>query len=156
VVRSSTNILVRIQAVWKYNCGSYSVEWVDIRLTPPPSEPAVTALCHCIDCQKWSGGAYTSNVVVPHTAFKVASSNKPKEYDAMGNSGKINKHFFCGTCGSALYTELEVMPEMTCVKAGTLDGGAADFGKVGVEFYTKDRVSFAPACEGAKQEPVFG
>lgn len=121
-----------------------------------PGEPAVTALCHCIDCQKWSGGAYTSNVVVPRTAFSVTSPSKPKDYDATGNSGKINKHFFCGTCGSALYTELELLPEMTCIKAGTLDGGAADFGKVGVEFYTKDRVSFATACEGAKQEPVFG
>jgi len=119
-------------------------------------EPAVTALCHCTDCQKWTGGAYTSNVVVPRTSFKVTSSTKPKEYDAIGNSGKVNKHFFCGTCGSGLYTELEVMPEMTCVKAGGLDGGKADIGVPGVEFYTKDRVSFAPACEGAKQEPVFG
>jgi hypothetical protein len=135
---------------------AYPVDWIKFPLTSLPGEPAVTALCHCTDCQKWSGGAYTSNVVVPRTAFKVTSSTKPKEYDATGDSGKINKHFFCGTCGSALYTELEVMPEMTCVKAGTLDGGAADFGKVGVEFYTKDRVSFASSCEGAKQEPVFG
>jgi hypothetical protein len=53
-------------------------------------EPAVTALCHCTDCQKWTGGAYTSNVVVPRTAFKVTSGT-PKTYDAVGNSGKINK-----------------------------------------------------------------
>lgn len=38
----------------------------------------------------------------------------------------------------------------------TLDGGAADFGQVGVEFYTKDRVSFSKEVSGAKQEPVFG
>ena len=48
------------------------------------------------------------------------------------------------------------MPDMTCVKAGGLDAGAADFGKVGVEFYTKDRVSFAHEVAGAKQEKVFG
>ena len=45
---------------------------------------------------------------------------------------------------------------MTCIKAGGLDGGAADIGKVGVEFYTKDRVSFSKEVEGAKQEKVFG
>jgi len=49
------------------------------------------------------------------------------------------------------------MPTATCVKAGGLDGGAASLGgKVGVEFYVKDRVSYLPACEGAKQEQVFG
>ncbi|GJN66213.1 hypothetical protein VFPFJ_01708 [Purpureocillium lilacinum] len=119
-------------------------------------EPAVTALCHCVDCQKWTGGAFTSNAVVPRTAFSLTKGT-PKTWDVRGDSGKINKHFFCGDCGSSLYTELEVMPTATCVKAGGLDGGAASLGgKVGVEFYVKDRVSYLPACEGAKQEQVFG
>merc|ERR1712137_980903 len=128
-------------------CGAVEYEYT--------GEPAVTALCQCTDCQKWSGGAYTSNVVVPRTNMKVVKGNTPvvgalKTYDAVGNSGKVNKHFFCGTCGSSLYTELEVMPEMGCIKAGGLDGGKADLGNVGVEFYTKDRVSFSKAIEGAK------
>ena len=55
-------------------------------------EPAVTALCHCVDCQKWSGAAYTSNVVVPRTNFKV-TKGKAKDYDIKGASGKINKHW---------------------------------------------------------------
>lgn len=84
-----------------------------------------------------SGAAYTSNVVVPRTSFHITSGT-PKSWDATGDSGKINKHFFCSNCGSSLYTELEVMPEMTCVKSGGLDGGADDH-DVGVEFYTKDR-----------------
>ncbi|THV74825.1 hypothetical protein D6D27_09386, partial [Aureobasidium pullulans] len=52
-------------------------------------EPAVTALCYCTDCQKWTGAAYTSNVVVPRTSFKVTKGS-PKDYDAKGDSGKIN------------------------------------------------------------------
>lgn len=49
------------------------------------------------------------------------------------------------------------MPDVYCVKAGTLDGGAASLGdKIGVEFYTKDRVGYLGGVEGAKQEPVFG
>jgi hypothetical protein len=43
------------------------------------------------------------------------------------------------------------MPDVTCVKAGGLDGGATALGgKVGVEFYTKDRLPFVAAVEGAK------
>lgn len=49
------------------------------------------------------------------------------------------------------------MPDVYCVKAGALDGGAASLGdKIGVEFYTKDRVSYLAACPGAKQEAAFG
>ncbi|OAA48515.1 DUF636 domain-containing protein [Metarhizium rileyi] len=119
-------------------------------------EPAVTALCHCTDCQKWTGGAFTSNAVVPCGSFKITKGT-PKTWDVKGASGKINKHFFCANCGSSLYTELEVMPGMTCIKAGALDGGAASLeSKIGVEFYTKDRVGYIGSCEGAKQEPAFG
>ncbi|CRK25666.1 hypothetical protein BN1723_013652, partial [Verticillium longisporum] len=87
-------------------------------------EALAKALCHCIDCQKWTGGAFTSNAVVPRTAFSVTKGT-PRTWDAVAASGKINKHFFCGDCGSSLYTELEVLPDVTCVKAGGLDGGAA-------------------------------
>ena len=49
------------------------------------------------------------------------------------------------------------MPDVTCVKAGGLDGGAAGLGgRIGVEFYTRDRVGYLQGCEGAKQEREFG
>ncbi|KAF7714222.1 Uncharacterized protein PECH_002231 [Penicillium ucsense] len=129
-------------------CGSvaYSAE----------ADQYLSALCHCTDCQKWTGGAFTSNAVVPRSSFKVTKGT-PSSYDAIGNSGKINKHFFCSKCGSSLYTELEVMPDNTIIKAGTLDGGAANLnGKVDVEFYVKDRPSYLGAVAGAKQEQAFG
>jgi hypothetical protein len=135
----------------------------------PPSYPTHTYTG--TDCQKWTGAAYTSNVVVPRTNFSVTKGS-PKDYDAVGASGKINKHWvgppflpfpihtsiddcqFCGTCGSSLYTELEVMPDMTCVKSGSLDGGAADH-PIAVEFYNKDRLSYTKPIEGADQKPEF-
>lgn len=49
------------------------------------------------------------------------------------------------------------MPDNTCIKAGTLDGGEANLrGKIDIEFYVKDRPSYLAAVEGAKQEPAFG
>ncbi|CAG7918389.1 unnamed protein product [Penicillium olsonii] len=116
----------------------------------------LAALCHCTDCQKWTGGAFTSNAVVPRSSFKVTKGT-PSAYDAVGASGKVNKHFFCPTCGSSLYTELEIMPDNTVVKAGGLDGGEANLrGKIDIEFYVKDRPSYLAPVEGAKQEPMFG
>ncbi|KAE8381267.1 Mss4-like protein [Aspergillus bertholletiae] len=120
------------------------------------SEPLVTALCHCVDCQKWTGGAFTSNVIVPRESFKV-TKGEPSFYDITGASGKNNRHFFCGRCGSSLFTELDLMADKTVIKAGTLDGGEANLrNKVDVEFYTKDRASYLCAVQGAKQEPLLG
>ncbi|KZF22344.1 hypothetical protein L228DRAFT_239324 [Xylona heveae TC161] len=116
-------------------------------------ENYISALCHCTDCQKWTGGAFTSNAVVPRAGFKVTTAS----YDTTGASGKVNKHFFCPTCGSGLFTELEIMPEMTCIKAGSLDNGEASLGgKIEIEFYVKDRPHYLRALDGAKQEPAFG
>ena len=151
------------------------------------SEPMVTALCHCTDCQKWSGSAYTSNVVVPRKDFKVIKGS-PKDYNIKGDSGKMNDHWFCGgtlclnsyhapeqefthtlkrmylfandsirptDCGSSLYTELEVMPDAVCIKAGGIDDKEVrDFKKTSVEFYCKDRMGYSKAVEGAEQKPV--
>lgn len=80
----------------------------------------------------------------------------PKTYDVTGNSGKINKHYFCSNCGSSLYTELEVMPDSTVIKAGGLDNGGAKLnGKIDLELYVKDRVPYIPAAEGAAQQQTM-
>ncbi|PHH62684.1 hypothetical protein CDD81_6830 [Ophiocordyceps australis] len=129
-------------------CGKIALEFT--------GEPQVVALCHCLDCQKWTGSAFTPNLIIPRKALKLVKGT-PKAWDATGASGKINKHLFCGDCGSGLWSELEVMPDSLCLKAGCLDGGAASMGgKIGVEFYTKDRVTYLAGIEGAKQVEAFG
>lgn len=90
---------------------------------------------------------------MPRTAFKVTKGSA-KSYDAVGKSGKVNKHWFCDNCGSGLYTELEIMPDVTCVKSGSLDGGANNH-DIAVEFYTKDRLAYTKAVPNADQKPEF-
>ncbi|KFA68580.1 hypothetical protein S40285_06668 [Stachybotrys chlorohalonatus IBT 40285] len=120
------------------------------------SKPLVTALCHCTDCQKWTGSAFSSNAVVPQDSFKVTKGT-PKHFDVTGASGKNNRHFFCSTCGSSLYTVLEVMEGTVCIKGGGLNGGQASLGdKIETEFYCKDRVGYLGGVEGSKQESHFG
>ena len=48
------------------------------------------------------------------------------------------------------------MPDVVCIKAGGIDDkGVRDFEKTGVEFYTKDRMGYCAAVEGAEQKRVF-
>lgn len=58
-------------------------------------------------------------------------------------------------CGSSLYTNLDLMPDATCIKSGSIDDKAIREGKIGVEFYTKDRVAYCQGVEGADQKEVF-
>ncbi|PMD49080.1 hypothetical protein L207DRAFT_560581 [Hyaloscypha variabilis F] len=107
-------------------CGAVKYEFT--------GSPAAKALCHCTDCQKWSGSAYTSNVAVPRSVFTLLSGKETlKTWDTIGDSGKI-------------------MPEMMFIKGGGLDGGKADLGNVDVELYVKNRVGFLGKLEGAKQD----
>lgn len=88
----------------------------------------------------------------PLPSFPPFPSSKPNSL--------ISKTFFSffphQDCGSSLYTALDVLPDVYCVKSGGLDDAEARDFKVGVEFYTKDRVGYSAEVEGAKQEKVFG
>lgn len=46
------------------------------------------------------------------------------------------------------------MPDVTCVKSGGLDGGAANHA-IAVEFYNKDRLGYTKPVEGADQKSEF-
>lgn len=46
----------------------------------------------CRDCQKWSGSAFSSNIVIPRMIFKVTKGN-PKCWVTSGDSGRSKKNF---------------------------------------------------------------
>lgn len=72
-----------------------------LRLTPFAGAPAMAAICHCTDCQKWAGSGNSTNVVVTKDAFKI-TKGEPKSYNMKGGSGQDYPHFFCG--GAYLFT----------------------------------------------------
>lgn len=47
------------------------------------------------------------------------------------------------------------MPDAVCVKSGGIDDADIRGMKVAVEFYTKDRMGYSAAVEGADQKSVF-
>ena len=83
------------------------------------AEPAMTAFCHCRNCQKAGGGGYSVNVVVPTSSLTVEGA--PKSYEALGASGLPVTRRFCPDCGSALFTEATAFAGVTFVKGGSLN-----------------------------------
>jgi len=82
-------------------------------------DPLSVAVCHCADCQKQSGSAFSVNVLVLAEGFLVQGTMLGC-YAKAGGSGLPVKRYFCTGCGSALYSEITTMPGVLAVKAGTL------------------------------------
>jgi hypothetical protein len=76
--------------------------------------------CHCRNCQKASGAQGTVNAVLKSADFEI-TKGAPKRYTAVADSGRTLHRYFCGDCGSALYSQRESTPEMVVVRAGTID-----------------------------------
>jgi hypothetical protein len=83
------------------------------------ADPVLTGVCHCRNCQKQSGAAFSTNLAIPVASFTLHGATKV--YHNTGGSGRSVLVHFCGDCGSPLYTEAEAMPGVVIVKAGTLD-----------------------------------
>lgn len=85
--------------------------------------PVMTAICHCKNCQKQAGTAFSVIVAVPKGTLSI--SGPLKTYNETGSSGKPVHRNFCPDCGSPITTDVEAMPNLVFIKAGTLDDTSA-------------------------------
>lgn len=83
-------------------------------------EPAAQMVCHCSHCQKQAGSAFSTIVGVPEGQVTVTQGTAASYMDH-GESGKTVERQFCATCGSPLFSRVEVAPGMVWIKAGTFD-----------------------------------
>jgi hypothetical protein len=66
------------------------------------ARPIAMFNCHCRDCQRTTGGAFTPVVYVPAKAFKITKGS-PKYYSTPSEMVGHNKRGFCPDCGSRLF-----------------------------------------------------
>ena len=83
-------------------------------------DPAKVLICHCVDCQTLSGGAFRTVVRAPTNAFKILSG-EPKRYVKLADSGNRLVQAFCGDCGSPIYgSHDDNNPPFYGIRVGTL------------------------------------
>ena len=83
------------------------------------ADPAFVGVCHCADCQRFTGSAFSTVIAVPAAALKV--SGVLKTFSKPGDSGKLIHRRFCPECGSGILDEAEVLAGVAMVNAGSLD-----------------------------------
>lgn len=82
--------------------------------------PAVTGVCHCKNCQRQAGSAFSTLAGVPAAEFHVSGTLSVYE-DRDTDSGNPVQRCFCGRCGSPIYSALGAQPDTLFLKTGTLD-----------------------------------
>lgn len=81
--------------------------------------PKFVSLCHCRDCQKFTGSAFAAVIAWPKAA--VAITGTMKGFAKRGDSGKTIERFFCPDCGTSIMDEAEIVSGLVMIFAGTLD-----------------------------------
>lgn len=77
------------------HCGSITYE--------AEIDPETVGICHCTDCQTFSGSAFRVGVVARDGTFRLLTGT-PREYVKTAESGGKRAQGFCTECGTAIYS----------------------------------------------------
>ena len=86
-------------------------------------DPLLSCICHCRNCQRYTGSAFEAVVAFPSNSVNLRG--ELKTYNDTGDSGQQVRRQFCPNCGSGVVTEVDILPGVSIVLAGTLDDPAA-------------------------------
>ena len=84
------------------------------------AEPIVMFHCHCRDCQRASGGPFTSFVIVPAEAFRF-SQGSLRFHDSPSHRGGKTHRGFCADCGSPILAKTDANPDIVAIRTASLD-----------------------------------
>jgi hypothetical protein len=86
-----------------------------------PFKPLATVVCHCRNCQRQAGSAFSLVAVFPRDLLEL--EGELRVYEDRGTSGQKVFRQFCENCGSPVLTDTERAREqgLIFVKAGTFD-----------------------------------
>lgn len=68
-------------------------------------DPVRVSVCHCLDCQKRTGSAFSAQARWP--AAQVAVEGASKIWSHLADSGNEVVHHFCPDCGSTVHYRIE-------------------------------------------------
>jgi hypothetical protein len=91
-------------------------------LTAPP---LIVHACHCLDCQRITGGAFVINAWIESRHVEGDRSGLAS-HTLKAGSGSKHQLFFCPRCGTYLWSRYGIVPsDCLFVRVGTLDTPSA-------------------------------
>ncbi len=115
------------------------------------AEPALVAVCHCANCQKNTGSAFSLNLALPTESVIITGDSLATYEDRGGASGNPFYRRFCSRCGSPISGSGNAYSGLTFIKAGTLDDPS--WVKPDVHMWCSDKQPWFAIEEGVAQKP---
>lgn len=84
-----------------------------------PEKPFYAGLCHCKDCQRYTGTAFASSLMVPKDGMIL--KGELKFYGKDTERGTVMERGFCPQCGSNVLCRSDAWDDQYVLSAGTLD-----------------------------------
>lgn len=79
-------------------------------------EPVRVSVCHCLDCKRRSGSAFSNNARFPED--KVSFEGRSKDYVRISDAGSRVTYSFCPECGTTVHYRIDVQPGLIAVPVG--------------------------------------
>ena len=82
-------------------------------------DPAQVIVCHCTDCQVFTGSAFRVVARVPKEKLEFRGG-KPKQYIKTAESGAKRVQAFCPECGTPIYATSVEDPQVYGLRVGAI------------------------------------
>lgn len=79
-------------------------------------EPVRISICHCLACQRRTGGPFSEQARFPRANVTVAGSST--RYVRRGHEGTCATFHFCPQCGVTVYYEADPFPDYVTIPVG--------------------------------------
>jgi hypothetical protein len=116
---------------------------VRYRLT---SDPLFVHCCHCLNCQRQTGGAFVVNLLIEADRMELVAG-APQPVEVPRDDGSTQRIYRCPACQIAVFSEYGG-PALRFVRGGTLDDPASV--TPDVHIYTRSKVGWLELPDAAR------
>jgi hypothetical protein len=82
--------------------------------------PLMAYNCHCTNCQKVSGGAFSTALTILESGFAIVAGD-PRTVEWTSDAGNARYGVFCANCGTRIANGQRPAAGFLSLRAGTLD-----------------------------------
>ena len=91
-----------------------------VRYRAAPDKLPNAYACHCLDCQTWSGSAFSVQVFLAEDQLEL--TGEPALFELTSADGmRVSRQRACPVCFSRVYNTNSARPGSATLRAGTLD-----------------------------------
>lgn len=79
-------------------------------------EPVRISICHCLACQRRSGGPFAQQARFPRSGVTIAGTSN--SWSRTGDEGSTATFHSCPTCAATVYYEMDAFPDFLAIPVG--------------------------------------